>query len=155
MNDMQNRIKELTEHTYGTWSRQKAWKTPILIKDAKGVYMYDDKNKPYLDFSSQLMCSNLGQKKNSALRAFSMEISNPRDRTNSYKKLFRFEYLKNENTLDVRISSWFSICWDSLPWISARYIPHLSTFLQTPLASTDIIPLRGSNSRSWISSFRI
>jgi hypothetical protein len=25
------RIKELTDHTYGTWSRQKAWSTPMLV----------------------------------------------------------------------------------------------------------------------------
>ena len=62
MNETENRIKELTQHTYGTWSRQKAWATPILIKDAKGVHIYDDKGKPYIDFSSQLICSNLGHK---------------------------------------------------------------------------------------------
>jgi taurine--2-oxoglutarate transaminase len=69
MNDVENRIKKLTEHTYGTWSRQKAWKTPILITDAEGVHMYDDQNKPYLDFSSQLMCSNLGHKNPAIIEA--------------------------------------------------------------------------------------
>jgi taurine--2-oxoglutarate transaminase len=62
MNDTKNKIKEMTDHSYGTWNRQRAWSTPLLITDAEGVYFYDDKGKPYLDFSSQLMCSNLGHK---------------------------------------------------------------------------------------------
>ena len=69
MNNMKNMIGEFTEHSYGTWNRQKAWKTPILMKDAEGVYMYDDKGKPYLDFSSQLMCSNLGHKNKAIIEA--------------------------------------------------------------------------------------
>ena len=63
------KVKELTEHTYGTWNRQKAWKTPLLITDAEGVYFYDDKGKSYLDFSSQLMCSNLGHKNKAVIEA--------------------------------------------------------------------------------------
>ena len=55
-------LKSLTEHTYGTWRAQKGWKKPLFIKDAEGVYMYDQDDKRYLDFSSQLMCSNLGHK---------------------------------------------------------------------------------------------
>ncbi len=41
---MNNMIGEFTEHTYGTWNRQKAWKTPILIKDAEG-YAIDRINR--------------------------------------------------------------------------------------------------------------
>jgi taurine--2-oxoglutarate transaminase len=63
------KIKELTDHTYGTWSRQSAWATPLLITDAEGVYFYDDKGKSYLDFSSQLMCSNLGHKNKAVIEA--------------------------------------------------------------------------------------
>jgi taurine--2-oxoglutarate transaminase len=63
------KIKELTNHTYGTWNRQKAWKTPLLITDAEGVYFYDEKGKSYLDFSSQLMCSNLGHKNQAVIEA--------------------------------------------------------------------------------------
>ena len=66
---MRQRIKELTAHTYGTWNRQKAWSTPLLITDAEGVYFYDDKGKPYIDFSSQLMCSNLGHKNKAVIEA--------------------------------------------------------------------------------------
>lgn len=69
MNETQNSIMELTEYTYGTWNRQKAWSSPLLMKDAEGVYMYDDKGKSYLDFSSQLMCSNLGHKNRAIIEA--------------------------------------------------------------------------------------
>ena len=53
-------VKLMTDHTYGTWRAQKGWKKPLFVAKAEGVYLYDDRNKPYLDFSSQLMCSNLG-----------------------------------------------------------------------------------------------
>jgi len=62
-------IQTITEHTYGTWRAQKAWKTPIYITDAEGVYMYDQNKKRYLDFSSQLMCSNLGHKNKAIIEA--------------------------------------------------------------------------------------
>lgn len=53
-------VKVITDHTYGSWRAQKGWKTPLFVSKAEGVYLYDEKGKPYLDFSSQLMCSNLG-----------------------------------------------------------------------------------------------
>jgi len=62
MNDREKNIREFTAHSFGTWNRQEAWATPLLIKDAEGVFMYDEKGKGYIDFSSQLMCSNLGHK---------------------------------------------------------------------------------------------
>lgn len=48
-----------SELTFGTWRRQSGWK-PLLITRAYDSYFEDDKGKKYLDFSSQLMCSNLG-----------------------------------------------------------------------------------------------
>ena len=62
-------IRKITEHTYGTWKAQKGWKTPVYIKDAEGVYMYDSNDKRYLDFSSQLMCTNLGHKNKAIIEA--------------------------------------------------------------------------------------
>ena len=58
----EEQIRAIAEHTYGTWKAQKGWKKPTYIKDAEGVYMYDTNDKRYLDFSSQLMCTNLGHK---------------------------------------------------------------------------------------------
>ena len=49
------------QHNYGTWRFQKNW-NPMHIADAEGCYLIDGSGKRYLDFSSQLMCSNLGHK---------------------------------------------------------------------------------------------
>jgi len=49
------------ETNYGTWRFQKSWK-PIHITDAEGCWFTDGAGKRYLDFSSQLMCVNLGHK---------------------------------------------------------------------------------------------
>jgi taurine--2-oxoglutarate transaminase len=49
------------QHNYGTWRKQKTWK-PMHVVDAEGCYFIDAAGKRYLDFSSQLMCVNLGHK---------------------------------------------------------------------------------------------
>src|SRR5271169_6912 len=46
---------------YGTWRYQKSWK-PLHIADAEGCWFTDGAGHRYLDFSSQLMCVNLGHK---------------------------------------------------------------------------------------------
>lgn len=53
-------LESITQHIYGTWRSQDKWKEPTFVDRAEGVYFYDEEGKPYLDFSSQLMCSNLG-----------------------------------------------------------------------------------------------
>ncbi len=47
------------KHTYGTWRFQKGWR-PLHVKSMEGSHFTDASGKRYLDFSSQLMCSNLG-----------------------------------------------------------------------------------------------
>ncbi len=69
MNDLASRVQGFADHTYGTWNRQNAWTAPMVIQDAEGIYMYDAKGKPYIDFSSQLMCSNLGHKNKAIIEA--------------------------------------------------------------------------------------
>ncbi len=55
-------ITQITRQTnYGTWRFQKTWK-PLHIVDADGCWFTDGAGKRYLDFSSQLMCVNLGHK---------------------------------------------------------------------------------------------
>jgi taurine--2-oxoglutarate transaminase len=49
------------ETNYGTWRFQKSWK-PLHVVDAEGCWFTDGAGKRYLDFSSQLMCVNLGHK---------------------------------------------------------------------------------------------
>jgi taurine--2-oxoglutarate transaminase len=56
---MEDVRKISAEHTYGTWRRQKGW-NPLHVTKAEGCYFFDSTGKRYLDFSAQLMCSNLG-----------------------------------------------------------------------------------------------
>ena len=42
-----------------SWSRQGAV-NPVALERAEGVHIWDANGKRYFDFSSQLMCSNLG-----------------------------------------------------------------------------------------------
>ncbi len=61
-------VETTTQNTYGTWRYQKGWK-PLHIVDAEGCYFTDASGKKYLDFSSQLMCSNLGHKNHAVIEA--------------------------------------------------------------------------------------
>ncbi len=55
-------VVDITRRTnYGTWRFQRSW-NPIHIVDAQDCTITDGAGKQYLDFSSQLMCSNLGHK---------------------------------------------------------------------------------------------
>lgn len=56
------------KHTYGTWRAQRGWK-PLHVKRAEGVYFWDAQGKRYLDFSSQLVCSNLGHQNQAVIEA--------------------------------------------------------------------------------------
>jgi len=55
-------------YTYGTWRAQKGW-TPRIIVDAEGCNFTDSTGKVFLDFSSQLMCSNLGHRNKAVIDA--------------------------------------------------------------------------------------
>lgn len=46
-------------HTLTSWSKQRGVK-PLIIDKAEGVYLYDSDGKRYIDFSSQLICVNIG-----------------------------------------------------------------------------------------------
>lgn len=62
-------ISEFTaRHTYGTWRAQRGWK-PMHVKRAEGCYFWDAAGKRYLDFSSQLVCSNLGHQNQAVIDA--------------------------------------------------------------------------------------
>ena len=66
-------IVDLTRtHNYGTWRFQKGW-MPMHIADAEGCNLTDGNGKKYLDFSSQLMCSNLGHKNQAVIDAISRQ----------------------------------------------------------------------------------
>ncbi|HUL15088.1 MAG TPA: aminotransferase class III-fold pyridoxal phosphate-dependent enzyme [Terriglobales bacterium] len=53
---------------FGTWRFQKNW-NPLHIVEAEGCTFTDASGKRYLDFSSQLMCVNLGHKNPAVIRA--------------------------------------------------------------------------------------
>jgi len=66
---MTDDISELTaRYTYGTWRAQRGWK-PINVTKAEGCYYWDSTGKRYLDFSSQLVCSNLGHQNQAVIDA--------------------------------------------------------------------------------------
>ena len=52
-------LKKNLDHTLFSWSKQSGL-NPLNIKNAEGVYLYDHDDKRYLDFSSQLICVNIG-----------------------------------------------------------------------------------------------
>jgi taurine--2-oxoglutarate transaminase len=54
-------VDTIKRTNYGTWRFQKSW-NPLHIVDTKDCTITDGAGKQYLDFSSQLMCSNLGHK---------------------------------------------------------------------------------------------
>ncbi len=70
---MSDNVSEITaKYTYGTWRAQKGWK-PIHVTKAEGVYFWDEAGKRYLDFSSQLICSNLGHQNQAVIDAIAKQ----------------------------------------------------------------------------------
>ena len=62
-------ISEFTaKHNYGTWRYQRGWK-PLHVTGAKDCWFWDASGKRYLDFSSQLICSNLGHQNEAIVEA--------------------------------------------------------------------------------------
>jgi taurine--2-oxoglutarate transaminase len=62
-------VVDITRRTnYGTWRFQKSW-NPMHIVDAFDSTIVDGNGKHYLDFSAQLMCSNLGHKNPAVIAA--------------------------------------------------------------------------------------
>ncbi len=53
-------IEKVTKHLFGTWRLQRDWASPLNIVGGEGAYLIDSKGRRYLDFSSQLVCVNLG-----------------------------------------------------------------------------------------------
>ena len=61
-------VESTKKLNYGTWRFQKSW-NPLHVVDAEGCYFIDAAGKRYLDFSSQLMCVNLGHKNPAVIRS--------------------------------------------------------------------------------------
>ncbi len=56
------------KYTLASWIAQKGW-NPIPVTRAEGVYFYDENDKQYLDWSSQLMNVNIGHSNKHVLNA--------------------------------------------------------------------------------------
>jgi taurine--2-oxoglutarate transaminase len=57
--ETQEVLQDNFDYTVFAWSKQKGI-SPIPVKYAKGVYLYDYDDKRYIDFSSGLMNVNIG-----------------------------------------------------------------------------------------------
>lgn len=77
------------EYNYGTWRKQKGW-TPKMIVSAEGCYFTDAEGVRYLDFSSQLMCSNLGHGNRAVIDAIKRQAE-------------ELPYISPEFTTDARV----------------------------------------------------
>ncbi len=80
--------KICSELTYGTWRKQSGW-SPLTVDIAEGTRFTDSSGKEYLDFSSQLMCSNLGH-------------GNKKIRDAIYEQLTKFEYVQPGYATKIR-----------------------------------------------------
>jgi taurine--2-oxoglutarate transaminase len=56
------------EYTFFSWSVQ-GQVSPIPVEKAQGVYFWDTDGKRYLDFSSQLMNTNIGHQHPKVVKA--------------------------------------------------------------------------------------
>jgi len=55
-------------HVFHSWSAQKQL-TPMVVSRAAGSYVYDGEGKPFLDFSSQLVNTNIGHQHPAVVQA--------------------------------------------------------------------------------------
>ena len=88
MNPANDTVEITRKNTYGTWRKQKGW-TPLEIVRAEGCTFTDAAGKDYLDFSSQLVCSNLGHSNRAVADAVAEQVR-------------RLPYLNPSFTLGVR-----------------------------------------------------
>lgn len=66
----------LSLHLFNTWWRQRGWEKPVRIVDAEGVFLKEASGRMILDFSSQLMCTNLGHKNRAVIEAIAEQARN-------------------------------------------------------------------------------
>jgi taurine--2-oxoglutarate transaminase len=67
-------IEIIKKYLYGTWAQQKKWDPRPLIVGAEGPYLIDRDGNRYLDFSSQLVCVNLGYGNNEVIDAIKDQL---------------------------------------------------------------------------------
>ena len=62
------------EHILGPWSYQKSY-FPGVIKDVDDCYFVDEQGKRYLDFRSQVVCANLGNRNEAVINAIRQQAA--------------------------------------------------------------------------------
>ena len=62
------------KHNYGTWRKQKSW-NPAHLVSADGCSFTDGEGKSFLDFSSQLMCMNLGHNNAAVIKSIQVQAA--------------------------------------------------------------------------------
>ena len=68
-------IREMEKkYVYGTWRYENTW-NPVIMESGEGCYLTDLDGKRYLDFSSQLMCSNLGHRNQAVIDAITEQAN--------------------------------------------------------------------------------
>jgi taurine---2-oxoglutarate transaminase len=60
-------------HVFHSWSAQGAIK-PLPIADAQGSYLWDYDGNKYLDFSSQLVNTNIGHQHPKVVKQFKIKL---------------------------------------------------------------------------------
>ncbi|MCS7095145.1 MAG: aminotransferase class III-fold pyridoxal phosphate-dependent enzyme [Thaumarchaeota archaeon] len=72
---LQNDVVGTTKaHLFGTWRKQKGW-TPPHIQRGEGCYVLDASGRSVLDFSSMLVCVNLGYSNKAIVEAVTAQIN--------------------------------------------------------------------------------
>ena len=66
-------LQKNLDYTLFSWSPQRGVDR-MVIDRAKGVYLYDTSGKRYIDFSSQLICVNIGHGHPKVLDAVSEQM---------------------------------------------------------------------------------
>ena len=74
MSETEKILQQNLDHTLFSWSKQSGL-NPISIERGEGVYVYDRDGKKYIDFSSQLLCVNIGHGNKKVLEAVSKQMS--------------------------------------------------------------------------------
>lgn len=81
------------DYNYGTWRRQKHWNPPHIVS-ADGCYFTDGNGKRFLDFSSQLVCSNLGHNNQAVIESIKKQAETLAYVAPSYTTTARAELTK-------------------------------------------------------------
>ncbi len=69
----QTAVENCKKHTFYPWVKQEGL-NPELVKSAKGLYLYMNDGKKYLDFSSQLVNMNIGHGNERVTQAINKQL---------------------------------------------------------------------------------